>query len=164
MQGWESHKSPLLLCSSDTHSTHNDANGVLWEDSPPGNKHHMEWIGSPSHSSAFQATRDPSVRGCPSIGILEHSPIAAHSRGGWSHTLLWGQTQGTAPDPNPTACGKAKWSHSRIRSRTAFSIKLREKLTCSCFTRLLPLPSPTASQPEQGGTVQPGTGGPALRS
>lgn len=102
--------------------------------------HSMGWTGSPSHSSAVQATSNPSQR-----RPIHRDPGPAHTRESRSHTLLWGQTQGTAHDPNPTVCGTSKKSHSRIRSRTDFSIKLWAKLTCSCFTGLLTLLSPTAS-------------------
>lgn len=98
------------------HSIHNDADSVLWEDSPSGNRHPVGWTGSPSHSSAFQATRNPSLRDGPSTGILEHSSMAANTRESWGHTWLWGHTQATASEPNPTGCGKSKWSHSRITS------------------------------------------------
>lgn len=105
----------------------------------------------------------------PGIHLLEIAhplgsgprPHGCTHQGKQRHTLLWGQTQGTAPDPNPTVCGKSKGSHSRIRSRTDFSIKLRERLTCSCFTGLLTVLSPTESQPEQRGAL--GTGEPALQ-
>lgn len=105
----------------------------------------------------------------PGIHLLEIAhplgsgprPHGCTHQGKQRHTLLWGQTQGTAPDSNPTVCGKSKGSHSRIRSRTDFSIKLRGRLTCSCFTGLLTVLSPTESQPEQRGAL--GTGEPALQ-
>lgn len=138
MQAWESHGSPFVLCRSDTHSTHSNADGVLWEDTP--------WDGE-GHPATALLSKPPVIhpRDGPSIGILDHGPMAAHTRESRSHTSLWGQTQGTAHDPNPTVCVTSKRSHSRIRSRTDFSIKLWAKLTCSCFTGLLTLLSPTAS-------------------
>lgn len=88
-------------------------------------------------------------------------PMAAHTRESNATHCSGGKGRAQHLTQTPLFVVKSKRSHSRIRSRTDFSIKLRGRLTCSCFTGLLTLLPHTASQPEKGGAL--GTGEPALQ-
>ena len=164
MEARESHGPPFPLRNSDAHGTRNDLDPVPWEDSPLGDSHPTGWARVPSPSSAFHANGNSSLRDGPSGGILDCSPWAAQTQGKPEPRIALGRHRGTAPDPSPAVGGKSKRSHSRIRSRSDFSIKPWENLTHGCFTGPLTLLLPTASQPGQGGTTQPGTEGSALQS
>lgn len=112
----------------------------------------------PSRSFAFHTNGNSSLWDGPSSRIPDCSPWAVQTQGKPEPCLT------LASDPNHTVWGKSKRSHSGIRSRSDFSVTPQENLTHGYFMGPLTLLLPTASQPGQGGAMQPGMDRSALQS